>query len=209
MTGTTVRAVGGARIGWVNATWPFALLSVSEQALTVTVAVLGRYTFRRDQIVAMEPYAVLPVLGGGVRIEHTVAEYPRHIVFGCFGRPRSLINRIHETGFIPEAQPDETLTTRGMAVRWQALVFSLGLYCALLLLDWLRSPDEHPGSLSFLAVSLLFLGTTGMRCSLCLQRLVLKPGRRVSEIKHWLGFLSLVSGLLCIFFGRELFGGQR
>lgn len=203
---TTLRRVGGARIGWVNATWPFAALSVREEALTVNVGILGRYTFRRDQVVAIEPYTVIPLLGWGVRIEHTVAEYPRHIVFWCLGPPRSLINRIHETGFMPEAQRDETLTTRGMAVRWQALVFSIGLYCALLLLDWLRSPDEHPGSLSFLAVSLLFLGTTGTRCSLSLQRLVLKPGRRVSEIKHWLSLLAVISGALCLIFGLSLFG---
>ncbi len=190
----------------MNATWPFAVLFVHEEVLTVSVAVLGRYTFRRDQIVAIEPYTVIPVLGWGVRIEHTVAEYPKHIVFGCLGPPRWLINRIHGTGFIPEAQPDETLTTRGMAVRWQALVLSIGLYCALLSLDWLRSPEEHPGSLSFLAVSLLFLGTTGMRCSLSLQKLVLKPGRTVSEIKHWLALLAAISGALCLIFGLSLFG---
>lgn len=129
-----------ARIGWVNATWPFAALSVREEALTVNVGILGRYTFRRDQVVSIDSYVgMIPLLGGGIRIEHTVAEYPRRIVFWCLGPPRSLIKRIHQVGFIPEGQLQGVPCRRGIPARWQTLVIGIALWNLLLLLDEVRS----------------------------------------------------------------------
>ncbi len=94
---------GGARIGWVNATWPFAKLSASAQQLSVSGSLIGRYNFSPDQVAALEPYGSISVLGTGVRIVHTVQSYPEKIIFWCFGSPKRLIERITNLGFRPSA----------------------------------------------------------------------------------------------------------
>jgi hypothetical protein len=44
---------GGARIGLMNATWPFAVLKVNSERIVLDVVILGTYTFRPDQVVKL------------------------------------------------------------------------------------------------------------------------------------------------------------
>jgi hypothetical protein len=57
---------GGARIGWLNASWPFAKLTSSRKALALSC--LGSFEFSPAQVVAIEPYRWF--LSHGVRIHH-------------------------------------------------------------------------------------------------------------------------------------------
>jgi hypothetical protein len=99
----TVR--GGARIGWINASWPFGLLSVEPGALTISSPLGRSYVFEPGQVVALEPAGWIPVLQAGVRIVHTNPRYPSRIVFVAFQSPERVIERIRRAGFIPAA-PD-------------------------------------------------------------------------------------------------------
>ncbi|MDB6119080.1 MAG: hypothetical protein JWO08_2861 [Verrucomicrobiaceae bacterium] len=79
-------ARGGGQIGWLNASWPMVGLQVSRNELVITTSFfglfqLGRYTFVPSQVTAITRYGVIPFFGEGVQIQHTVAEYPRKIVF--------------------------------------------------------------------------------------------------------------------------------
>lgn len=204
--GKTLKVSGGATIGWVYATWPAAGLSVGEEVLSLNVGLLGSYTFRREQVVSVDSYGFFPIIGGGIRIRHTVAEYPRHIVFSCLRPPGSLIKRIHEVGFIPEGRVQDMPTGRGIAVRWQTLVAGVALWSLLLEIDRRLSQDGQPGLFTFLALLMLFLVSTNIWWSRSLQALLLKPGRKLSEIKHWLSLLAVISGALCLIFGLSLFG---
>ncbi|MGA2134245.1 MAG: hypothetical protein ABSH50_18275 [Bryobacteraceae bacterium] len=49
-----VRVMGGARLGWLNATHPFARLVVSAARLRLH-GLLGSYEFMPGEIVALEP----------------------------------------------------------------------------------------------------------------------------------------------------------
>jgi hypothetical protein len=74
---------GGCCIGrnaWlaINASWPFAGLSVYTEELVLSTF-LRRLRFRREDIFQVERYN--GIFSTGVRIVHTVASYPRHVVF--------------------------------------------------------------------------------------------------------------------------------
>jgi len=80
---------GGCHVGrnfwWaLNVTWPFATLLIYRDEL-VFKALFRRYTFPRDRIVEIIPYGVF--LSPGVKIEHTVPEHPRFVVFWTFDLP--------------------------------------------------------------------------------------------------------------------------
>ena len=66
-------------------------------------ALFWRYTFPRDKIVEIVPYQVL--LSPGIKIEHTILEYPRFVVFWTFdlsdllgGVAAKCISHYHTTG---------------------------------------------------------------------------------------------------------------
>ncbi len=69
---------GGARVGSLNATWPFASLSASRDALRLSC--LGReYLFPRRSITRLSRQAGL--VSTGLRIEHALADVPAFVVF--------------------------------------------------------------------------------------------------------------------------------
>lgn len=91
---------GGARIGFMNATWPFAALKLTPERLVLEVVLLGTYVFAPDQVTSVEPYGWLPLAGKGVRIGHCVQGYPEKIVFWylCIN-PQHIVDRIKELGY--------------------------------------------------------------------------------------------------------------
>lgn len=205
MTRDYVSSTGGAQIGWVNATWPFARLSAQQNQLVLNASLIGKYSFTPEQVVAIEKYTLIPLLGWGLRIHHNIPTYPKKIVFWCFGSPQSLIGKIEETGFVAKASPDSVPADRGMPVRWQALVSIVLLWNGLLLLDMQFA--QQPGVFSLVAVLLLFIGSVAIWRVPFLRHIIMKPGRSCEEIKAFLYLLALVSGLLSICMVSALLAG--
>ena len=75
---TTFKQAGGARIGFLNATYPFAVLSGDADAINLSC--LGRaYHFPRSGIVRLSRHRGL--ISVGLRIEHDQDSLPNFIVF--------------------------------------------------------------------------------------------------------------------------------
>ena len=91
---------GGARIGLMNATWPFAQLKVTPSQLVLQVVFLGTYVFKPEQVTRVEPYGLIPFAGKGVWIHHQVMGYPEKIVFWylCMN-PKPIADKIREYGY--------------------------------------------------------------------------------------------------------------
>lgn len=200
-----LKATGGARIGWMNATWPFARLTASAQELSLSVFLLGSYTFSISDVDSFKPYGWLPVFGRGVQIIHTNASYPAKMIFWCFGSPERLIQQIHALGFQPCA-PSTTIPKRdGIPLRWSFIVAVVIVWNALLILDgfvpW-KEP-KGPGVYTLLGLLLLFLTSVAAARSEAFQVLVLKPGRSVSEIRSILYLVQLVSVVMLIAFAAQ------
>ena len=78
------KATGGARVGWTNATYPLARLSVTTDQLSISIQLLGTYTFAPDQVATVEKYVMIPVITSGVRIHHCNVDCPERFIF-CAG----------------------------------------------------------------------------------------------------------------------------
>jgi hypothetical protein len=189
-------ARGGAQIGWINASWPFGMLSVSPRSLTISSPFSRAYVFEPEQVVALEPCGWIPILQRGVRIVHANPRYPSRIVFVGFQSPERLIDRMRQAGFVP-AMPDTRTPRRpGLPIR-ESVVLLLGAVCAMVLVDgvlpWKRAGGPGPSLL--LVLALLYVAASALPGSRWLQSWVLKPDRSVDEITFPLKLFRLASGL--------------
>jgi hypothetical protein len=79
---TMFSQTGGARIGFFNASWPFAKLSATSDIIRLTC--LGRECeFPRREVRRLSRHRAL--FSTGLRIEHAVAACPEFVVFWTFG----------------------------------------------------------------------------------------------------------------------------
>lgn len=56
---------GGVRIGWMNATWPLASLTVDQECAVIRSSLIGRVHVRRDDVRLVQ--VVRAPLGSGIR----------------------------------------------------------------------------------------------------------------------------------------------
>jgi hypothetical protein len=193
---------GGARVGWTNATWPLATLSSGPDKLTLSVKILGTYDFAPDEVSAVEKLVWFPVLASGIQIYHCKADCPQRIIFWCLGSPESVLRGIRDSGFIPAATASARPQRRGIPIRWSAIIIAIVVWNALAILLASHHADSRPqlSPLTFTPLALVFLICIGIEKSALLQRLILKPGRDVGEIRPFLRLLIFISGLLLVIF---------
>jgi hypothetical protein len=77
---STFAQIGGARIGFINATWPLARLSADRDAIALRC--LFKLTFPRHKITRLSRYRGF--ISTGLQIEHTVRRYPGFMLFWTF-----------------------------------------------------------------------------------------------------------------------------
>lgn len=198
-----LQITGGARVGWVNWSWPFGQLTATPQELTVTTPFRTCYRFTPREVVALEPYGWIPVLWRGVRIIHAVDRFPGSIIFWCFGSPERLIERITGLGFVPLAQQTQVVRRERMPFRWSFVILLLLAWNGLLIADgfvvWKESPT--PGPYTMLALALLFLTSVALAFSKTCQAWILKPGRSIDEVRPLAWLVMVISALMLIAFG--------
>ena len=196
----TFHVTGGARLGWLNSSWPLAKLAVSSEQLTISVLLLGQYNFRPDQVSKIERYVTIPFLGWGIQIHHHVADFPQRIIFWSFGNPDHILQGIREVGFSPTAA--EIPRPRGIAMRWSAIIMLLVLWNVPALLIQALCPINHqlPPSFAFFLIVPFLIFSIGTLKSPKLQRIILKPGRNIGEIRPFLRFLIFLLGMMMAIF---------
>jgi hypothetical protein len=199
-------ATGGARVGWTNASWPLAKLSVGPDKLTLSIALLGTYSFTPNEVSAIERYTLIPLLGWGVRICHCRVDCPQRVIFWCLGSPDSVLRGIRDSGFLPAAASSALPRRSGIAIRWSAIIIAILVWNALGFLAGGRfgSVRSHPGPLILLPLAFVFVFSFGTLKSALLQRIILKPGRDVGEIRPFLRLLAVISGFLLVGFAISL-----
>ena len=183
---------GGSRIGWVNASWPFAKLSCDGKCLTLSS--LGKYEFTPEQVVSFDTYGSIPLLANGLRINHNRIDYPEKVVFWCMGSRTTVLDRIAKTGFVPYGQAVER--PKGFALKWSVVVAFVLIWNALFLVDrGIGMPDNRMapvGRMTLTVLALAFFFASAVKMSTRVQNVVLRPGHSVVEIQSLLTLIQLV-----------------
>ena len=204
-----LQLTGGARIGRMNASFPFATLSVDKEKLELDVSLLGHYVFQSSDIVSIEPYRVVPFLGEGIKINHRVANYDPKIIFWSFKRPEEVIEQIKAEGFRWDDAPKqmEKIEIRrkqqqgGFPLKKPVVIGLIVIWNILLLPDILKlflhdASDVFPVRGIMEASGFLFLFSLLSLISPGFRDLILKEGRELKDIKKMALFILFISGMM-------------
>jgi hypothetical protein len=197
---------GGARVGLMNASWPLARLTADGDRLTVSVFLLGTYTFTARDIVSVEARGSTPLFKRGIRLRHNRPDYPERIEFWTLGSPTRLLDRIRAAGF-GAAGLERAIVRggRGFPLRRRAVIILLLAWNVPFLIDHLAAGALHvpPGLISLIPLGGAFALSWATLHSPGVQSFLLKDGRSVKEIRQALLLLRFVLGV--IFFGTLAF----
>lgn len=186
-----LKLTGGAKIGNASATFPFATLKVNQKRLELKVSVLGNLIFQPSDITSIEPYTMIPLLGQGIKIKHTVSTYKEQVIFWTFKDPKSVVDQIKRTGFLnqnigsnqstEQLQKERQLTT-GSPIKKPFVIAAIVLWNLLFLIDIIPfiqgNMEGIPlGKGSMAALGILFIAALLSLFSPGFRGLILKEGR--------------------------------
>lgn len=177
----SARWIGGASLGLVDASWPLASLRVNRDRLVLRVLILGTYEFTPEQVSHFESR------WGALRIHHSNPDAPRKVVFGTFARPRRLIAKMAEVGFVPRGDEAVVRQRHGFPVRWWIIVAAILVWNGCFFLS-----NER------LAVGFMLVMSSLILVSELFQELILEEGRKVGEIRPFLWLLVFVCGIILL-----------
>jgi hypothetical protein len=206
-----LKETGGARIGMANATWPFANLTVNENRLTLNASIIGNLTFKPSDIISIETYSVIPLLGQGIRIHHKVSNYKDKVVFWTFKNPHELIKKIEETGFLNNTQPisseeeqeiSKQQSVGGFPIKTWFTIAVVVVWNLLFLYDFQNREEGDLPIGNGAKYALAFVFGTGLLLLVSepFRRVVLKEGRTLKDIKKFVIFLLFISGIMLLQF---------
>ena len=211
-------ARGGARIGGVNYSWPLASLSADSSSLTIVTTMfglfeMGSYRFIPDQVTRIERFGSIPLIGEGIRIHHTVTDYPEKVVFWC--RPSTVLSGIASVGF--SATPVDITSasaspTRGFPLRIWPPVLVVIIWNLLLGYEFFAQPHlaAFPGPRSVVALSFVFCTAVAVLRFPAVQKVFLRPGRSIGEVRPIFLLIATVTGIMALVFTTiYLAGGSR
>jgi len=199
-----IKVTGGARVGWMNASFPLAKLVVELDRLALKVALMGTYTFKRGEIISLEKTGFLPYLGWGMKITHNRNDYPKRIIFWTFSNPEKLIKRISRSGFMTGSWVEQRETApeparEGFPVKAFPVATVIILWNVLFLLDFMAGAgdvQQWPGVFTLTALFGVFVLTVSLRLFKKVRGIILKEGRSFDEIKHINNLIMLVTGFM-------------
>ena len=210
-----LQLTGGARIGMANATFPFAKLKVNKDRLELNASIVGNLTFQASDIISIEPYTMIPIIGQGIKINHKVPNYKERVIFWTFKDPKSVVLQIQETGFLnsenlTDKKIDRTIIEKqakgGFPIKKGFAIGAIVAWNLLFLTDiipfFLGDNKGLPiGNGVLTAIGLLFLTALFSLISADFRRLILKDGRELNDIKKFAIFAMIISGFMLVNLG--------
>ena len=210
-----LQLTGGAKIGMANATFPFATLKVNKDRLELNASIVGNLIFQASDIISIEPFTTIPLIGQGVKINHKVDNYKERVIFWTFKDPNLVVQQIHATGFLSnqnltDQKIDRTIVEKqakgGFPIKKSFAIGAIIIWNLLFLTDivsfFLRKGEGFPiGNGVLTAVVLLFLTALFSLVSVDFRRLILKEGRELNDIKKLAILILIITGFMLLQLG--------
>ena len=206
---------GGARIGMANASYPFADLYVDKEILKINASIVGNLMFQPKDIISIETYTLIPLIGQGIKINHRIENYNPKVIFWTFKDPNFVIGEIKKTGFlknlVSEISSSDLEVIRkqkegGFSLKKSVAVIFIVAWNLLFLSDiisfFLNGETEgSPIGIGInLAVGLIFVSSILAIVSEKFRKIILKENRNFEDIKKFAYFIALISGIMFIVF---------
>lgn len=213
---------GGARIGRANATYPFAKLFVEKNILKINASLVGNLVFQPQDIISIEPYTMIPILGQGIKINHCIENYNPKVIFWTFKDPNFVINEIKKVGFLDninsnisfcDAKIIERQEQGSFPIKRSVAIIFIVLWNMFFLSDFLpfflqNKKEGIPiGNGVKIAIGLLLVTSILTSISVGFRKIILKEGRDFNDIKKFVYFMILISGIM--FLGFTTFNLKR
>lgn len=206
---------GGARIGMANASYPFADLYVDKELLKINASIVGNLMFQPKDIISIEPYTFIPLIGQGIKINHRIENYNPKVIFWTFKDPNSVIVEIKKTGFLQNLNSEISSTDLeimkkqnegGFPLKKSVAVFFIVAWNLLFISDFIPfflkgETEGSPIGIGMnLAVGLLFVSSILSIVSEKFRKIILKENRNFDDIKKFSYFIALISGIMFVAF---------
>jgi len=206
---------GGARIGMANASYPFADLYVDKEILKINASIVGNLMFQPKDIISIETYTLIPLIGQGIKINHRIENYNPKVIFWTFKDPNFVIGEIKKTGFLENLDSEisssdlEVIRKQkegGFPLKKSVAVIFIVAWNLLFLSDiisfFLKAETEgSPIGIGInLAVGLIFVSSILAIVSEKFRKIILKENRNFEDIKKFAYFIALISGIMFIVF---------
>lgn len=204
---------GGARIGMANATWPFVTLKVTKDKLELNASIIGNLVFQPKDIISIETYTMIPLLGQGIKINHRIPNYNSKVIFWTFKDPSTVVNLIKQTGFLENidfeiSETDKLIIKQqqqagGFPIKKSVAIGVIVLWNILLFSDFIKFSTSDMkgmplGNGSTIALALLFFISVFSLISKDFSKLILKEGKSIKDVNKFLYFLIFISGFMLI-----------
>jgi len=197
-----VKETGGAIIGGVRMTWPFATLIVTKNKLQLNGSIYGTFIFRPGDIVSIEPNGKL--LSSGIKINHTVDGYNTNIIF-LSSNSGELLDKIRWIGFmenqsaLPQKVEDEIADIQkngAYPLKVSASIIILLIWNGLILGNKFILPGKYDEDIPFtgieLALSFMIVLSLLLLTVIPFRKLLLKPGRNITSLRSFIYFTILI-----------------
>ncbi len=205
---------GGVRIGMANASYPFADLYVDKGILKINASIVGNLVFQPKDIISIEPYTAIPIIGNGIKINHRIENYDSKVIFWTFKNPSFVIDKIERTGFLQNIDSEisiddlEVLKRQnegGFPIKKSVAIFFIVVWNLLFLSDILpffyKGEEGLPIGIGMnSAVGLAFLSSILVIVSEPFRKIILKENRNFEDIKKFAYFIAFITGVMFISF---------
>lgn len=206
---------GGARIGKANASYPFANLYVDKNVLKINASIVGNLVFQPKDIIELKPHMAFPVIGNGIKVIHRIEKYNSEVIFWTLKDPKAVISEIEKTGFLENTNSNLTdndleilqrQNQGGFPIKKPVVIFFVVVW-NLLFLSAIIPVFLHPEGKGFqfgiginVALGLVFITSVLMVVSKGFSKLILKEGRDFNDVKKFIYFLIILTGMLFVSF---------
>ncbi|ALR29451.1 hypothetical protein ATE47_02385 [Chryseobacterium sp. IHB B 17019] len=203
------KLTGGVKIGSANLTYPFVDLYVDENIFKINASLLGSFIFQPQDIISIKPHNSFPLFGQGIKIYHRVTNYDQNVIFWTIKNPNFVINEIKNTGFLdkmhlPLTEKDPKIIEQqkqgGFPIK---LSVAIGFFIIWNLCIWyefipmFKQNNSHTFGYGIsTALGMLFITALMTLISKEFRGLILKEGKGLEDVKKFVIFLILISGIM-------------